>query len=305
MNRSRTPSPEEIETRFREEGFVCTSEAAVALALAEALGKPLLLEGPPGVGKTEIAKLWASFHGAVLVRLQCYEGLDEAKALYEWSYGKQMLYAQLLRDKTGELLARAADLAGAMAILRDEADLFFSRDFLLPRPLLTAIVAEEETVLLIDEVDRADEEFEAFLLEFLSDWQVSIPELGTLRAKRRPRVVLTSNDTRDLSDALRRRCLYHYLDYPNVDDERRILAHRVPALEQALADRVVRFAQSLRKADLRKAPGIAEVVDWALALVTVGAESLSVPVLRQTLGALLKNREDFERVVSDPSRFRG
>jgi MoxR-like ATPase len=302
---NRDVSPEAIEERFREEGFVCTPEAAVALALSEALGKPLLLEGPPGVGKTEIAKLWATFHEARLVRLQCYEGLDEAKALYEWSYGKQMLYAQLLREKTGELLGRAADLAGSMAILRDEADLFFSRDFLLPRPLLTAILAEDEMVLLIDEVDRADEEFEAFLLEILSDWQVSIPELGTLRAKRRPRVVLTSNDTRDLSDALRRRCLFHYLDYPTVEDETKILAHRVPALERTLTERVVRFAHSLRKADLRKAPGIAEVVDWALALVTVGAESLSAPVLRKTLGALLKNREDFERVLADPSRFRG
>ena len=305
MTKTREIGPESIQEGFRAHGFVCPDEAAVALYLSEVLGKPLLLEGPPGVGKTEIAKLWAEFHGAELVRLQCYEGLDEAKALYEWSYGKQMLYAQLLREKTGELLAKAADLRGAMTILRGEADLFFSRDFLLPRPLLAALLAEGETVLLVDEVDRADEEFEAFLLEILSDYQVSIPELGTLRAKKRPRVVLTSNDTRDLSDALRRRCLYHHLDYPNLEDELRILEHRVPGLDRALADRVARFAQSLRKADLRKAPGIAEVVDWALALVAVGAESLSGPVFRKTLGALLKNREDFERVVSDPSRFRG
>ncbi len=301
---SRETSPEAIETAFREEGFVCTGEVATTLFLAERLGKPVLLEGPPGVGKTEIGKLWAVFHRARLVRLQCYEGLDEAKALYEWSYGKQMLYAQLLRDKTTDVLAGTADLKGAMAALRGQADEFFSRDFLLPRPLLAAILAEEPTVLLVDEVDRSDEEFEAFLLEVLSDYQVSIPELGTVRARSRPRVVLTSNDTRDLSDALRRRCLYLYVDYPSLDDEVRIVESRVPGISAALAERVVRFAQSLRKADLRKAPAIAEVVDWACALVTVGAESLSAAVLRRTLGALLKSREDVERVLQDPARFR-
>ncbi|HEX4997261.1 MAG TPA: MoxR family ATPase [Terriglobia bacterium] len=276
----------------------------MSLFLTERLGKPLLLEGPPGVGKTEIAKLWAKYHGAQLVRLQCYEGLDEAKALYEWSYGKQMLYAQLLRDKMGEALARAADLASAIALLRDEADAFFSRDFLLARPLLQAILSERPVVLLIDEVDRSDEEFEAFLLEVLSDNQVSIPELGTLRALSPPRVVLTSNDTRELSDALRRRCLYLHVDYPSFADELRIIEARAPGLAAGLAERVVRFAQSLRRADLRKAPGIAEVVDWALALIAVGADGLPHDVLRQTLGALLKNREDVERVLSDPAHFR-
>src|SRR5580765_3808075 len=196
-----------ISESFAESGFVCAPEVATSLFLAEQLQKPLLLEGPPGVGKTEIAKLWARFHASELIRLQCYEGLDEAKALYEWSYGKQMLYAQLLRDKTGQVLAGAADLDAAIAILRDEADGFFSRDFLLARPLLQAILSKQPVVLLIDEVDRSDEEFEAFLLEVLSDHQVSIPELGTIKAAKPPRVVLTSNDTRELSDALRRRCL--------------------------------------------------------------------------------------------------
>ena len=298
-------SPETIAARFAESGFIAAPEVATSLFLADALGKPLLLEGPPGVGKTEIAKLWAKYHDAELIRLQCYEGLDEAKALYEWSYGKQMLYAQLLRDKTGEVLGRAPDLAGAIAILRDEADGFFSRDFLLPRPLLQAILAKRPVVLLVDEVDRSDEEFEAFLLEVLSDHQVSIPELGTLKAAHPPRVVLTSNDTRELSDALRRRCLYLYVDYPTVEDEIRIVEARVPGISVALTERLVRFAQSLRKADLKKAPGIAEVVDWALALVTVGADGLSAAALRKTLGALLKNRDDVERVLADPSRFRG
>jgi MoxR-like ATPase len=304
MLKGREVTPEAIEAAFQERGFVCTGEVSTTLYLAETLGKPLLLEGPPGVGKTEIAKLWAQFHGSELTRLQCYEGLDEAKALYEWSYGKQMLYAQLLRDKTGELLSGAADLRSAMAVLRGEADEFFSRDFLLPRPLLAAITSDKPVVLLVDEVDRSDEEFEAFLLEVLSDYQVSIPELGTIRAKHRPRVVLTSNDTRELSDALRRRCLYLYVDYPSFEDEIRIVESRVPGLSVSLTERLVRFAQSLRKADLKKAPAIAEVVDWALALVAVGADGLSASVLRRTLGVLLKNREDVERVLADPSRFR-
>jgi MoxR-like ATPase len=285
-------SPASIAARFAESGFVCAPEVATTLFLADTLGKPLLLEGPPGVGKTEIGKLWAAYHDAELIRLQCYEGLDEAKALYEWSYGKQMLYAQLLRDKTGQVLSAAPDLKAAVAILRDEADGFFSRDFLLARPLLQAILSPRPVVLLIDEVDRSDEEFEAFLLEVLSDHQVSIPELGTLKAARAPRVVLTSNDTRELSDALRRRCLYVYVAYPSLEDEIRIVESRVPGLSAALTDRLVRFAQSLRKADLKKAPGIAEVVDWALALVAVGADGLSSATLRKTLGALLKNRED-------------
>jgi len=297
-------TPERIEEWFDHNGFVCTGQVATSLYLAEVLSKPVLLEGPPGVGKTEIAKLWARFHGAELIRLQCYEGLDESRALYEWSYGKQMLYAQLLREKVGELLSGAGDLGSAMTMLRGQADGFFSEDFLLARPLLRAITSPEPVVLLVDEVDRSDEEFEAFLLEVLSDYQVSIPEVGTLRAARTPRVILTSNDTRDLSDALRRRCFFLYIDYPSLEDELRIVEKRVPGASASLAERIVRFAQSVRRAELRKAPGIAEVVDWALALVAVGAESLERGTLERTLGALLKNREDLETVLAELSRHR-
>jgi MoxR-like ATPase len=304
MRDAESTSPEAIESSFLEDGFVCTGEVATTLYLAERLDKPLLLEGPPGVGKTELGKLWARFHQARLIRLQCYEGLDEAKALYEWAYGKQMLYTQLLREKTGDLLVGATDLTEAIGRLAGQADAFFSREFLLERPLLAAITSTEPVVLLVDEIDRADEEFEAFLLELLSDYQISIPELGTIQAKRPPRVILTSNDSRDLADALRRRCLYLYVDYPDFDDELRIIDQRVPGISEKLADRVVRFSQSLRKADLRKQPGISEVVDWALALVMMGADELSPRTLRRTLGALLKNREDLDHVMSESSRLR-
>ncbi|HZI93604.1 MAG TPA: MoxR family ATPase [Patescibacteria group bacterium] len=298
-------SPEGIAGRFEQSGFICSAEVATSLFLSDALQKPLLLEGPPGVGKTEIARLWSELHGADLIRLQCYEGLDEAKALYEWSYGKQMLYAQLLREKVGDLVSAAPDLRTAMIALRGQADEFFSREFLLARPLLAAITSEQPSVLLVDEVDRSDEEFEAFLLELLSDYQVSIPELGTIKARHVPRVVLTSNDTRDLSDALRRRCLYLYIDFPPFDDEVRIVRRRVPGVSEDLASRIVKFVHKLRKsADARRAPGIAEVVDWARALVALGAQGLEVESLRRSLGALIKNREDLERVLADPARFR-
>lgn len=295
-------TPEEISARFEDEGFICSEDVAVSLYLSESLGKPLLLEGPPGVGKTEIGKLWAAFHDAPLIRLQCYEGLDESKALYEWSYGKQMLYAQLLRSKVGELLEEAGDLHEGMSALRGQADEFFSRDFLLPRPLLSAIASPAPSVLLIDEVDRADEEFEAFLLEVLSDAQVSIPELGTIRAEHPLRVVLTSNNSRELSDALRRRCLYLFMDYPSREEETRIVEMRVPGLGREMAERLAGFVEKVRKSDLRKSPGISETIDWAASLALIGAQALSPKVLRQTLGALLKNRDDLDRVLKESGK---
>ena len=296
-------SPQLIVERFAEDGFVCDEELATVLFLAERMEKPLLIEGPPGVGKTEVAKLWAGFHDARLIRLQCYEGLDESRALYEWSYGKQMLYAQLLRDKTSELVGDAGNLDQAVRRLADQADAFFSESFLVPRPLLAAIRSPEPVVLLIDEIDRADEEFEAFLLELLSDFQVTVPELGTLRALQRPRVILTSNDVRELSDALRRRCLYLYVDYPDERQELEIVARRVPQLEEGLRRRAVEFIHAVRRSALRKQPGVAETIDWALALVAMGADGLTPQVLRRTLGALLKNRDDLERVLEQRSRL--
>jgi len=294
--------PQAIAARFEQSGFICSPEVATSLYLSDQLGKPLLLEGPPGVGKTEIARLWAAGNDADLIRLQCYEGLDEARAIYEWSYGKQMLYAQLLREKVGDVLSGAGDLKSAMGALRGQADEFFSRDFLLPRPLLAAITSERPVVLLVDEVDRSDEEFEAFLLELLSDYQVSIPELGTIKARHRPRVVLTSNDTRELSDALRRRCLYLYIDFPSFDDEVRIVRSRVPGVSEEMASRIVKFVQRLRSAgEARRSPGIAETLDWARALAAVGAAGLTTESLRQTLGALIKNHEDLDRVLKDRS----
>ena len=292
-------SPESLRESFATHGFRLDGDTAVTLHLAERLDKPLLLEGPPGVGKTEIAKLLAKHHDVPLVRLQCYEGLDESKALYEWAYGKQVLYTQLLREATAALLDGADGLADAVRRLEGEAEALFDERFLLPRPLLQAIRSERRVVLLVDEVDRADEAFEALLLEVLSDRQVTVPEIGTLTARSVPRVILTSNDTRDLSDALRRRCLYRALDYPTCEEELEILALRVPHLDAGLADQIVRFVGRVRRMDLRKRPGIAETLDWALALLEVGATSLAPSWRDATMGALLKHRQDLERVARD------
>ena len=304
MSASTATPPEEIIRRFLDEGYVCPPDAATVLHLAEHLGKPILVEGPPGVGKTELAKLWAKLHDAELIRLQCYEGLDETRALYEWSYGKQMLYAQLLREKTSDVVGDAHDLNEAVASLSRQTDAFFSEAFLVDRPLLAALRRRDPTVLLIDEIDRADEEFEAFLLEILSDFQVTVPELGTIRAAVRPWVILTSNDARELSDALRRRCLYLYIDYPTADHEREILRQRVPGLSEGFSDEIVRFVGNVRRAALRKQPGIAETVDWALALVALGATGLGDDVIRDSIGALVKNREDVDTVLERIGKLR-
>ena len=293
--------PTAVARRFEEESYFCPPAAAVTVFLAEKMQRPILVEGPAGVGKTELAKVLATSTGRELIRLQCYEGLDESKALYEWEYTKQLLYTQMLKEKIGEVLAGAGTLADAMRRLQAQESSFFSRDFLLPRPLLRAILSEKPVVLLIDEIDRADLEFEAFLLEILSDFQVSVPELGTLAARHRPSVILTSNATRALSEALRRRCLFLYMDYPTHDQEMKIVARKVPGLDARLADQVVRFVQKTRQVELRKAPSIGETLDWAMALVLLNARALSREVLLESLNVLLKDRDDVEKVLREVS----
>ena len=278
-----------------EQKYIASESIATVLFLAEKLGKPVLSEGPAGVGKTELGKAWAKATGRRLIRLQCYEGLDESKALYEWEYAKQMLYTQLLRDKLQDLLKEAASLGDAANRLAQEEDVFFSERFLLPRPLLQAIISPEPALLLIDEIDRSDAEFEAFLLEVLSDFQVSVPELGTLTAKHQPMVILTSNNTRELSEALKRRCLYLSIDYPSHDEELNIVRMRVPELNARVAAQAVEVVQSLRALDLKKHPSVAETLDWAKALMMLNADNLDERTLENTLTVLLKHEADVQR----------
>lgn len=292
-------SVQHVISKFDAQGYICGPEIATPVYLMDQLGKPMLVEGPPGVGKTEIAKALAGSLNRRLIRLQCYEGLDESKALYEWEYTKQLLYTQMLKDRIGELLVDTKTIGEAVEILNAQDSAFFSEHFLLPRPLLEAILSPDPVVLLIDEVDRSDDEFESFLLEVLSDFQVSIPELGTLSARQRPLVVLTSNANRNLSEALRRRCLYLYIDYPGAEQETTIVMRKAPDVGQELADQIVRFAQKVRAVNLRKPPSISETIDWALALVVLNAKNLSKETLSETLHVLLKDKEDIDRIIRE------
>jgi MoxR-like ATPase len=288
-------STDTVKSSLSTQKYIASSEIATIVYLAQKLGKPLLVEGPAGVGKTELAKAISGATGRELIRLQCYEGLDESKALYEWEYSKQLLYTQLLRDKLNDTLGQAGSLAEAADRLAREEDVFFSTRFLLQRPLLRAILSELPTVLLIDEIDRADAEFEAFLLEVLSDFQVSVPELGTLSAKHKPVVILTSNNTRELSEALKRRCLYLFIDYPDLEAELAVVRLKVPDLNPKLARQAVDFVQRLRKSDMRKAPSISETLDWANALVALNAQNIDKDTLDDTLSVLLKHETDLQK----------
>ena len=273
----------DVSERLTAAGYLTDDAIATTVFLADRLGKPLLVEGPAGVGKTELAKAVAEATGSELIRLQCYEGLDEARALYEWNYKKQLLRIQASRDDDS---------------WDDIHDDVFAEEFLLSRPLLTAIRREDPTVLLIDETDKADVEVEGLLLEVLSDFQITIPELGTIKATRRPIVFLTSNATRELSEALKRRCLYLHLDYPSAEREKAIVLSRVPEIAEQLADSLVRTVRALRSMELKKSPSISESIDWARTLLALGLDTLDEEAVRTTLGVVLKHASDHDRATT-------
>ena len=289
-------SVEEVQQRFRAARYIAGRRIATVVYLAARMNRPVLVEGPAGVGKTELAKTLADLTGRPLIRLQCYEGLDEGKALYEWKYAKQLLYTQLLRERIGELIADAPSLPDAVSKIAGQEDAFFSFRFLSPRPLLQAIQAEAPVVLLVDEIDKAEPEFEAFLLEVLSDFQVSVPELGTIRARHLPLVVLTSNNARELSDGLKRRCLHLFIDFPAPAEELEIIRLKVPEIPADLARKVVAAVQKIRGLDLRKPPSVSESLDWARSLVILNAQTLDAEVVESTLTMLVKYEKDLERV---------
>ena len=296
-------SADEVVRRLAAQQYICSREVATVVYLACAMRKPILVEGPAGVGKTELGKVLAASLGLELIRLQCYEGLDEAKALYEWEYAKQLLYTQILKDKIGEVVEGARTLQQAVERISQEDDVFFSDKFLLPRPLLRALLSPQPTVLLIDEIDKSDTEFEAFLLEVLSDFQVSVPELGTLKARHVPLVVLTSNNSREMSDALKRRCLHLYLDYPDVQREMEIIRLKIPGADEKLADEVVHLLHRLRKLDLKKRPSISETLDWVKALTLLNIKNLDDTLVNETLSTLMKYEADIRKAQRELKEY--
>ncbi len=294
---------DDVRERLARQKYICDKNIATVVFLATRLGKPLLVEGPAGVGKTELSKAIAGSLGANLIRLQCYEGLDESKALYEWEYAKQLLYTQILKDKIGEVTAGTRTLADAVDKLTAQDDVFFSYRFVLPRPLLQAIQSDERVVLLIDEIDKADAEFEAFLLEVLSDFQVTVPELGTIRARQIPIVVLTSNNAREMSDALKRRCIHLYIDFPSRELELEIVRLKVPEAHDRLAQELVELIHAIRKLDLKKQPSISETLDWARALTVMNVESLGEDLVRDTLSTICKYEGDLRKAEKELEQY--
>ncbi len=296
-------SIENVMEQFAGQKYIASRRIATVIYLASMLKKPVLVEGPAGVGKTEIAKVLAQSLGHELIRLQCYEGLDEGKALYEWEYAKQLLYTQILKDKVSEVLVGAKGLAQAVDRIAQEDEVFFSERFMLPRPLLKAITSEKPVVLLIDEIDKADAEFEAFLLELLSDYQVTVPEIGTFKARQIPLVVLTSNNAREMSDALKRRCLHLYIDFPERDQELAIIKLKAPEAADKLASEVVGVVQSLRKLDLKKTPGISETLDWVKALTLLNVQSLDQDLVSETLDTIVKYEGDVRKAQEELKEY--
>ncbi|MCG8339170.1 MAG: MoxR family ATPase [Proteobacteria bacterium] len=301
-------SIEDVKTKLEKTGYICSRTVATVVFLAFETQKPILVEGPAGVGKTELSKAVAKALNREMIRLQCYEGLDEAKALYEWEYAKQLLYTQMVKDKIDDVIAGAKNLNDAVDKIAGQDDAFFSERFIQPRPLLKAISSDNPVVLLVDEVDKSDPEFEAFLLEVLSDFQVTIPEIGTRQALEIPFVILTSNNYRDMSDALKRRCIHLYIDYPDADLELQIVKLKQPSIQQKLAQQVINAIHEIRKLDLKKKPCTSETLDWAQSLISLQIKELSAEIVTDTLNMICKYRSDAELVkqhIDDISQHAG